>query len=203
MFVDRRAFCRHILCKHLTANYICVYYTRSGLLHTNRLPSFWDARTILRMIKLCQELSGILLYWLSNKRTGHFHEFRQQTHFWGGDRRLITHKESSSWRVSIFLRHFPPPNSQNSKTCVTSADTGDYVTGEGDLRKTAFIRDRLASLSLWQKRNYLVFKAISHKTRHCLFQGWLVYKKAFLKTYSKRKAVSKSACKTYRNILDP
>lgn len=89
MFVDRRAFCRHILCRHLTANYIYVYYTHSGLIHTNRLPSFWDARAILRMIKLCQELSGILLYWLSNKWTGHFHEFWQQTHFWGRDRRLL------------------------------------------------------------------------------------------------------------------
>lgn len=56
IFVDRRAFCKQYfytfhrqklsIYRYLTANYICVYHTHSGLIHTNRLNSkntIWNA----------------------------------------------------------------------------------------------------------------------------------------------------------------
>lgn len=138
------------------------------------------------MIKLCQELSGILLYWLSNKWTGHFHEFWQQTHFWGRDRRLlllttiaVAGDSVFSWGTSLRLI----PKRRFKDVCNIYRQSGLCYRRGLILGKLSLIVTGWHPCLCCRERNYLVFKAISHKTRYCLFQGWSVYKKAFLKTY--------------------
>lgn len=137
------------------------------------------------MIKQCQELSGILLYWLSNKWTGHFYEFWQQTHSGAETEDLllttiaVAGDSEFSWGTS---RCLIPKRLFKDMSNIYRQSGLCYRRGL-ILGKLSLIVTGWHACLCCRERNYLVFKAISHKTRYCLFQDWLVYKRALLKTY--------------------